>query len=231
MKTAIAYIRVSRITENSSIHSVDTQRSMIESYAAKNGIEVLEWFIDENVSGGKKDRENLKRAVELAKRTKSYLMVRSLSRLSRRASECLRLLSECSVIDTTLGMECDDKVMAIMALNAQWEREACSVRQKQTIAYLRKSNPDRTFGNPTALIRGREVSARRRAALADEWAWEHREFFQYDEPLQDTANRLMRLGIKTRRGNDNWSPNTIRAVKMRLEAISQNDYNENNELR
>ena len=42
MKQAVAYIRVSAERENSSIHSTATQRSIIEDYASRNEIEVVQ---------------------------------------------------------------------------------------------------------------------------------------------------------------------------------------------
>ena len=220
MKTAIAYIRVSRKTDTSSIHSVETQKSMIQSFADQNGISILEWFEDVNVSGGKDNRENLSKAVKLAKRTNSHVLVRDLTRLSRKASECLQLLSEVSVIDSTLGLEADDKILGLMALFAQWEREACSVRQKQTVAYLRKENPNRVFGNLENLIKGRVTSAKVRSSAADEYAMKLAPLVMTDETLAQVAEKLMTLGIKTRTGRENWSPKTVRALRMRVERLS-----------
>jgi len=220
MKTAVAYIRVSRETEVSSIHSTETQRTMIESYANQNSIEIIDWFTDVNVSGGKKTRQNLSQAVSLAKRTGSYLIVKDLSRLSRRASECLSLLAEVNVIDTTLGIDADEKVLALMGLFGEWERQACSTRQRQTIAYLRSQDPSRKFGNPHTLVEGRVTSAQRRSSMADEFAMKLAPLIMTDETLQDVANKLMMFGIKTRRDKDHWSPTTVRALRLRVERLS-----------
>lgn len=219
MKTAIAYIRVSRQTDKSSIHSVDTQRSMIQSFANQNDITILEWFEDINVSGGKDGRVNLSKAVSLAKKTNSYVLVRDLTRLSRKASECLRLLSEVNVIDSTLGIEADTKIMGLMALFGEWEREACSVRQKQTIAYLRKQDPTRQFGNVENLKRGTVTSATVRSKAADEYALKLEPLVMTNESLQSVAYKLMSLGIKTRTGGENWSPKTVSAMRKRIERI------------
>jgi DNA invertase Pin-like site-specific DNA recombinase len=220
MKNAIAYIRVSRQTDVSSIHSVETQKSMIQSFADRNGIEILEWFEDVNVSGGKSNRVNLSKAVSLAKRTNSYILVRDLTRLSRKASECLRLLSECDVIDSTLGIEADPKILGLMSLFGQWEREACSVRQKQTIAYLRKQDPSRKFGNPKSLEIGRVTSSQNRSSAADEFAMKLAPLVMTEETLQVIALKLMSIGIKTRRGGDVWSPKTVRSLRLRIERLS-----------
>ena len=220
MKTAVAYVRVSRETEVSSIHSTETQRTMIENYANQNGIEIIDWFSDVNVSGGKKTRQNLSQAVSLAKRTGSYLIVKDLSRLSRRASECLSLLSEVNVIDTTLGIDADEKVLALMGLFAEWERQACSTRQRETIAYLRKQDPNRQFGNPQTLVQGRVTSQQRRTAMADEFAMKLAPLIMTDETLQQVADKLMQFGIKTRRGKANWSAKTVRGMRLRVERLS-----------
>lgn len=220
MKTAVAYIRISRETEVSSIHSTETQRSMIENYANQNGIEIVEWFTDVKVSGGSQTRQNLSQAVSLAKRTGSYIIVKDLSRLSRRASECLSLLAEVDVIDTTLGIDADEKVFALMSLFAEWERQACSTRQRQTIFYLRSQDPSRKFGNPHTLIQGRVTSAQRRSSMADDYAMKLAPLIMTDETLQAVAHKLMMFGIKTRRGKENWTPKTVRAMRLRVERLS-----------
>lgn len=221
MKNAIAYLRISKQNETSSIHSRGTQIDMIESYAESHDIEILEWFEDINVSGGKENRENLQRAVNLAKRTGSYLIVKDLSRLSRKASHCLALLAEVNVIDTTLGLECDDKVLAILALANQWERETCSVRAKQTVSYLRKQDPDRVFGNVENLKRGRHKSASTRKSQADEYALLLEPLVMTPETLVQCAYKLERLGIKTQRGGDRWYPTSVRNLRNRIISLRE----------
>ena len=115
LSKVVGYIRVSVQNDTSSIHSVETQLSMIQSYCERNDLELIDIFTDTNVSGGKRDRENLQKAVSLCKASDSALIVKDLSRLSRQAHECLKLMSEVDVIDVTLGMRADEKVLMMLS--------------------------------------------------------------------------------------------------------------------
>ena len=216
---AVVYIRVSKVTEVSSIHSVDTQRDIVYSYAKRNGINVIAEFVDENVSGGKLERENLHKAVDLVKRKRCVLLCKDLSRLSRSSHQTLRLLSEVQIVDCTLGMNADSKVLSIMALANQWEREACSVRQKQTIAYLRKMNPNRKFGCAETLVQGRKTARKNQVHKADLFSIKLAPFLLEDAPLIDVCHRLMELGITTQRGNKRWNVSSVHKLRKRLRIL------------
>jgi len=216
MIKAVAYIRISVHNKVSSIYSEETQRSLIIQYAEQNDIEIIEWFADINQSGANQNREQLKRAVNLAKRTNSHLITKDLSRLSRVAHHCLALMSEVSVIDTTLGLECDDKVLAIMSLANQWERQAVSERVKQTYQYLRETYPDRTFGHLETLDAGRIKSAEVRSQNADEYVKKLAPLLMTEESHTACAHKMMSLGILTPQRKERWYPNTIKRMRARL---------------
>jgi len=221
MIKAVAYIRISVHNKVSSIYSEETQRSLINQYAHQNGIEIIEWFADINQSGANKNRDQLKSAVNLAKRHNCYLITKDLSRLSRVAHHCLALMAEVKVIDTTLGIEADDKVLAIMSLANQWERQAVSERVKQTYQYLREQYPDRTFGHPETLDRGRETAIHNRRNRADEYAMKLAPLLMTDEGHTRCAHKMMELGIPTFTGKTRWYPQTIKNMRDRLVAIRQ----------
>lgn len=219
MTKAVSYIRVSVQNDNSSIHSVQTQTSIIENYAKKNGIEIVDRYQDINQSGGKLDRFGLVKAIEYAKKNNCSIIVKDLSRLSRSAHDCLRMLSEVNVIDCTLGMNADDKVMMMMALMADWERKATSERLKQYYQYIKKADPNRKFGNIDNLNKGRVIANERRSAAADEYALKLEPIIMTDENLSQVANKLMCLGIKTRLGRDKWTARTVKDMRKRIEKI------------
>lgn len=65
MKRAVAYCRVStegQVGENK--FGIDSQMDMIKEYCEKNGIEVVNWYIDEGVSGAEKKRPALSRLLD-----------------------------------------------------------------------------------------------------------------------------------------------------------------------
>lgn len=65
MKRAVAYCRVStkgQVGEDK--FGIDSQMDMIKEYCEKNGIEVVNWYIDEGVSGAEKKRPALSRLLD-----------------------------------------------------------------------------------------------------------------------------------------------------------------------
>lgn len=86
MKKCVAYLRVS--TENQvgeDKYGLDVQRKDIEVYAAKNDITIVDWFIEEGVSGGKLDRPELNRLLngEVTNPPVEAVIVAKTDRLSR----------------------------------------------------------------------------------------------------------------------------------------------------
>ena len=75
MIKAISYIRVSVCNDTSSLYSTETQRDIIKTYASRNEIEIINEYVDENVSGGNKNRSNLIKAIAEAKKNKAVLIV------------------------------------------------------------------------------------------------------------------------------------------------------------
>ena len=67
-----AYVRVS--TQEQKLHgiSLDAQKEKLQEYAEKNGLRIVEWYLDEGVSGRKliKNRRELQRMVHDAEEGK-----------------------------------------------------------------------------------------------------------------------------------------------------------------
>jgi len=220
MKQAVAYIRVSAERDNSSVHSTATQRSIIEDYSLRNGIEVVKWFVETNVSGGNDDRIELHKCVKIAHKKGYSVIVKDLSRLSRTAHTCLQLLSSLNVIDCTLGINADEKVLMMMALMGDWERKATSTRMLQMYDYLRKTQPNRIFGNAKTLVEGRKTSMKNRQSKADAFAQRLEPLVMTDETLQQICDKLMTYGITTARGGTVWKPTMVMRLRKRLQNLT-----------
>lgn len=82
---AVAYLRISDKKQIDG-ESPDTQRRVINEYADRNNIEIIEWFYDEAKSGKNTDREELQKLLQFAvKHAKKidYVLVFKLNRASR----------------------------------------------------------------------------------------------------------------------------------------------------
>jgi site-specific DNA recombinase len=65
MKRAVAYCRVSTKGQTGEDKfGIESQRDMISEYCEKNGIEIVNWYIDEGISGAERHRPALDRLLE-----------------------------------------------------------------------------------------------------------------------------------------------------------------------
>lgn len=88
-KTAVGYIRVSTLAQVKDGESLKTQHTAIKSFCKKEGMDLLEIYRDEGISGGTvKDRPALCRLLDNIKGVDS-IIVHRLSRLGRNARELL----------------------------------------------------------------------------------------------------------------------------------------------
>lgn len=98
IETTAAYVRVS--TQEQKLHglSLDAQRQKLEEYAEKNNLKIVEWYVDEGVSGRKpiKKRPELQRMIKDAQQKKfKRIIFIKLDRFFRSVAEyheCMKLI-------------------------------------------------------------------------------------------------------------------------------------------
>lgn len=91
VRSAVAYVRVSSSKQADSGLGEAAQRDGIERWAAAQGLTVAA-HADLGVSGRRKNRPTLERAIEEARRTRSPLVVYCLSRLARSTMRTLQIV-------------------------------------------------------------------------------------------------------------------------------------------
>ena len=157
----IAFQRVSTARQGSSGLGLEAQRWTIEAFAAAGGAEVLARFTEVE-SGRHSERPELNRALHLAKVTGATLVIAKLDRLSRNAAFPLTL-RESGVRFVAVDLpEANDLTEGIMALVAQQEREAISLRTEEALAVAKARGV--RLGNPNgaaALRRAGRLSGQR----------------------------------------------------------------------
>ncbi|MCH7922445.1 MAG: recombinase family protein [Nitrospinae bacterium] len=143
---AIGYIRVSTVGQAEDGVSLDAQRQKIEAWATANGAELLDVFSDNGVSGSRRDRPGLVRAIAAVKERKAALVVYSLSRFSRSTKDTLSLaetlehagadlVSLSERIDTTTAA--GKMVFRMLAVLNEFERDQVSERTRAALSYKR----------------------------------------------------------------------------------------------
>ena len=168
------------------------------------------------VESGKDDanRPMLQEALELARSTGQILLVSKLCRLSRDAAFVLTLMKDTSVRFRVATMpSADNFQLGIYALLNQQEREQISARTKAALAAAKARGVK--LGNPQNLKRTNEK--RRQLALqrAQQLASVVVPLRQAGQTLQQIADALNGMGLKTARGG-HFHPYSISLVLAKM---------------
>lgn len=223
----VAYERVSTARQGRSGLGLEAQRKAIDDFAAGRGAEVVARFTEVE-SGGRNDRPELDKALQLARLTGATLVIAKLDRLSRNAAFLLTLQAS-SVRFLAVDMpEANDLTVGIMALVAQQEREAISRRTKDALAAAKARGVK--LGNPNgaaALRRAGKGGVALREAVkgnADAFARSLAPVIENIRAERQTSLRaiaaeLNARGIRTRQGG-RWHVSTVSNLLSRISSIS-----------
>ena len=141
MKRAVAYCRVSTQGQiGDDKFGIASQKSMIEEYCSKNDIEIVDWFIDEAISGVKEHRPAFDRILQgdVTNPPVEMIIVAKADRISRDINQYYAykaLLSKLGldIVSVTEDWSAQDKLTAMilenfLAMAATVERENIRVR-------------------------------------------------------------------------------------------------------
>ena len=165
----VLYFRVSTQKQGRSGLGLDAQKRDIDLYLenySEQPYEILGTFKDIQ-SGADNDRPELKKAIKLAKKTKSILLVQKICRLSRRVSFIASLIEDKDLDFKVAQMPFADKFQLHIysALNEQ-EKDFISSRTKNALRSWKERNPDKKLGAPVHHIKAL-AKARRAKALKE----------------------------------------------------------------
>nr|WP_245538175.1 recombinase family protein [Roseobacter litoralis] len=192
-------------------------------FAESRNAQVLARFTEVE-SGGRDNRPELDKALQLAKLTGATLVIAKLDRLSRNATFLLTLQTS-GVRFLAVDMpEANDLTVGIMALVAQQEREAILRRTKEALAAAKARGVK--LGNPNgaaALKRaGQGGDALRKTVMgnADIFAADLASVIadiraQGNVTLRAIAGELNHRGIQTRRSGK-WYVSTVKNLLERI---------------
>ena len=203
-KRYVLYLRVSTQGQQKSGLGLEAQKRDIDLYLenySEEPYEILGEFTDVQ-SGGDNNRPELKKAIELAKRTKSILLVQKICRLSRRVSFIATLIEDKDLNFKVAQMPFADKFQLHIysALNEQ-EKDFISARTKSALKSWKERNPDKKLGAPIHHIEAL-AKARRDKALKEAKRLEGiiLPLKQQGKSLRMICDVLNQSGIKTSKG-------------------------------
>jgi DNA invertase Pin-like site-specific DNA recombinase len=204
----ITYYRVSTKAQGKSGLGLEAQRTQVSHYLnSKGGTEV--GTFTEVESGKSNTREELRKAIELAKGNGATLLVAKLDRLSRDVAFIFALKAELERSHVDFAVcdmpEANTLTLGIMASLAQHERELISKRTKAGLAEARKRGTK--LGTPENLtVEARQkahkaITAKAQGNQASRFAYHFiRPLKEQGESYQVIAEKLNAEGYRTTEG-------------------------------
>jgi DNA invertase Pin-like site-specific DNA recombinase len=208
----VTYTRVSTKRQGQSGLGLEAQEAAIQNYIQEHSAEVAGEFVEVE-SGKKSNRPQLVKAIALAKRTKSKLVVAKLDGLARNVHFISGLL-ESKVDFVALDFpEANTFTLHIMAALAEQEARLISERTKAALAAAKRRGV--VLG-----AHGRKL-ADENIAAADGWANSMAHTLNNvisscrKKTLQNVANKLNKQGVTTRTGKS-FAPTSVMNLMKRL---------------
>lgn len=227
MQTAVAYVRVSTEDQANEGVSLEAQQAKLAAWCVVNDCELLASHTDAGLSGGRADnRPGLQAAIEQACRTKSVLVVYSLSRLARSTKDTIAigekldkagadLVSLSEKIDTTSAA--GKMIFRMLAVMAEFERDQVSERTSMAMAH-KKSKCERVGTVPY----GFDLAADAVTLVRNEAEQQVIEAIQAMRvqglSYRKIAAELENQQILTKAGEAKWRHTTIKSILDRLAA-------------
>lgn len=217
----VAYYRVSTERQGISGLGLEAQRAQVAEYVARSGGVLLHEF-EEAESGKRSDRPQLAAALAACRQHKARLVVAKLDRLARNTAFLLSVAEgagEAGVIFCDLPQlpagPMGKFFLTLMAAVAELEAGLISQRTKAALAAAKARGVK--LGNPHLLARGAGPARKRQARIKarDILPAIRRAEKAGASTLEQKAEALMALGIKTPGGKPNWSAEQVRRVMAR----------------
>jgi len=218
MKKYVTYMRVSTAEQGRSGLGLDAQKRdisiFLETYSDVP-YEITGAFTDV-LSGTDDEREELAKAVSLAKKTGAELLVAKLDRLSRRVSFIAALMEDPKLSLRVAQMPYADKFqLHIYAALAEQERDFISLRTKAALREA-KARGQKLGGLRDKTMKRNEAVKANAMARAVKIAGIVQPLRDAGKPLREIAEHLDRAGVATARGG-HWSASQVKRVLDRLQ--------------
>jgi DNA invertase Pin-like site-specific DNA recombinase len=210
MKSAVGYVRVSSQKQGRSGLGLEAQQAAIARFAAQEGFEIAETFVEKQ--SGKDDdqrRPQLKAALATARKAKAPVLVAKLCRLSRDVHFISGLMKhKVPFIVADLGADTDPFMLHIYAALFEKERRMIGQRTKEALAAA-KERGKQLGGLRDHGRKAKEAAVERAKALAP--------IFAELEGMsaREIARTLNSRKVETPTGAA-WSAVTVKRVRSRL---------------
>lgn len=235
-KTKRPFIAYYRLSTNKQGIGIEAQKTAVKAYLKDKY--PPDYSFKEIESGKKSNRPELEKALALCKKEKGILIVAQLDRLSRDL-HFITSLEKAKIDFICCDYPSMDKLqLHIMGSLAQWEREQISKRTKSALAELKKKgkklgthNPKiksalkaywKKHKKPVKLGRPlkKKIQIQDKRSKADLFADKMRPVLsllkEQGLTLEQTAQKLEKMKIKTRQGHSNWRITQVVRLQKRM---------------
>lgn len=217
MRKYVTYMRVSTAEQGRSGLGLESQKRDISIFLDTYSdvpFEVIGEFTDV-LSGTDDDRPELKKAIDLAKKTGADLLVAKLDRLSRRVSLIARLMEDPKLSLRVAQMPNADKFqLHVYAALAEQERDFISKRTKAALAEA-KARGRKLGGLRDKTMKRNDAVKANAVARAEKIAGLVVPLRDAGKTLREIASHLERAGIATARGG-HWNASQVQRVLRRI---------------
>lgn len=217
----VAYLRVSTAKQGRSGLGLEAQREAVRQFVIGRGGKIIAPEFVEVETGKWNDRPELAKALKRCRITGAALVVAKLDRLSRNAAFLMTLRDSGVEFVAADLPEANTMTVGVMAVVAQHEREAISLRTKAALAAAKargKHLGGFRAGAPNILIHQHKGvhAVRQKASQAAEERREPIEALQQENlSLNAIAARLNADSVRTSRGGQ-WTATAVKRTIARL---------------
>jgi DNA invertase Pin-like site-specific DNA recombinase len=220
-KSFVSYCRVSTQQQGASGLGLEAQRAAVQRFAADGRHTLLAEFVEVETGRGSNAldrRPELRRALEVCKKTGATLLIAKLDRLSRNVHFVSGLI-ETGVDFTAVDMPNANKVMIQMhAVMSEWERDQISARTKAALQAAKARGVVLGAAGPTNLKRHLEQRKTQANQNASRLSGLVCGFKARGLTQLAMVNELNTVGITAPRGG-RWSLMQVQRLLKRLEPV------------
>ncbi|MFC4640034.1 recombinase family protein [Deinococcus hohokamensis] len=214
MPAAVAYYRVSTTKQGQSGLGLEAQRHAVTVFARSRGLDVIREVIEIETGTAKRDRPQLRAALETAREAGAVLVIAKLDRLARNVAFISSLMEArtpfvaCDMPDAT------ELTVHIMAALAEHEARLIGTRTQDALAAAKARGVK--LGSPVPMSEacreaGRASTARKAQAAYGALNGYIRLMRQTGMPLREIASRLNAEGHRSRTGRA-WNHTQVARV-------------------
>lgn len=223
IKITLLYERLCRDDElQGESFSIQNPKAMLEDYAQRNGFSRFKRFTDEGLTGARMEqRDDFNRMLADCRKGKiDRVLVKSISRFSWNARDCLATLRELTALGVAVCFEKENidtdtltTELMVSVSGALAQEESVSITKNQRLSYQRQMERGEliTCFAPLGyrLVGGKNLKIVLEEAKTVRWIFQQ---YLNGQNSAEIASELGKQGLTTATGKEIWCEKTVRKI-------------------